>query len=196
MNTDSESSRRKFLSHLIPICAFSCFSCKEIFAGSIYKSQHLKPEIQDDPFQADSKMTMEEVFEIAHRVIFIPQLLGLARQMGREKLIEQLMDGSSWAFTQDHLQNLISEKFSSNYFINHIRINETVERTETVRAYNVVDCLHARMFRKEMAEDLGYAALCHPDFAVAKKKNLKLTRTKTLMQGDDVCDFRYEKLTV
>ena len=37
---------------------------------------------------------------------------------------------------------------------------------------------------------VGYASICHPDFAMTEGYNpkMKLLRTKTLMQGDDCCN--------
>ena len=43
------------------------------------------------------------------------------------------------------------------------------------------------------AEDIGYLVECKGDFAAcaAQHPNLRLERTKTLMEGDDCCDFKY-----
>jgi hypothetical protein len=45
----------------------------------------------------------------------------------------------------------------------------------------------------QWAVDIGYAVICHPDFASAEgySTKLRLVRTKTLMQGHDCCNHRW-----
>jgi len=49
------------------------------------------------------------------------------------------------------------------------------------------------VFKEMKATDLGYVLNCQPDFAYAKAchPNVKLKRTKTLMQGDNYCDHTF-----
>jgi hypothetical protein len=51
----------------------------------------------------------------------------------------------------------------------------------------------ADTYRDWGAPDIGYLVCCGFDFAVvaAQHPNLRLERTKTLMQGDDCCDFKF-----
>ena len=46
--------------------------------------------------------------------------------------------------------------------------------------------------------ELSYAVACHYDIEAAKNMNPKfvLTRKKTLMEGDDCCDFCYHDARV
>jgi len=46
--------------------------------------------------------------------------------------------------------------------------------------------------RELNATDIGYAVICHGDYAYCQGFNpkIRLIRTKTLMQGDDCCEFR------
>lgn len=46
--------------------------------------------------------------------------------------------------------------------------------------------------------ELGYAVACHYDFNAARyiNKNFRLTRTKTLMQGDEMCDFCWHDISI
>ena len=55
------------------------------------------------------------------------------------------------------------------------------------------ECLYASTMKDLNAEDLGYIICCHPDFIMAEvtNPNLRLKRTKTLMQGDNCCDHEY-----
>jgi hypothetical protein len=77
--------------------------------------------------------------------------------------------------------------------IQHALEAEIVEQTPDAFEYRVTKCLWSKAFRESAAADIGYAIICHPDYAVARSLNpkLKLIRTKTLMQGDDCCVLRY-----
>jgi L-2-amino-thiazoline-4-carboxylic acid hydrolase len=57
-------------------------------------------------------------------------------------------------------------------------------------AFDVVRCLIANYFRREVATDLCSASGCNLDYALAELTHEKLVRTKTLVRGDDRCDFR------
>ncbi len=57
----------------------------------------------------------------------------------------------------------------------------------------VSECLTATVFREADAAHIGYAAVCHADFALPEGFNpkIRLVRTKTLMKGHDCCNHRY-----
>ncbi|MBD3406050.1 MAG: hypothetical protein GF411_08000 [Candidatus Lokiarchaeota archaeon] len=57
----------------------------------------------------------------------------------------------------------------------------------------VKQCMWADVFKELDASDIGDIMLCKTDFATASvfHPNVKLTRSKTLMAGDDCCDFIY-----
>ncbi len=59
--------------------------------------------------------------------------------------------------------------------------------------FDVQECLWASVLRDLNAGDLGYLLECNTDFAYAKAMHpdLILERFKTLMQGDDRCDFEF-----
>lgn len=75
----------------------------------------------------------------------------------------------------------------------HINIDEPSIITENTRICNTVGCIIAETWREWGAEDIGYLICCGPDFTTvaALHPNLSLERTKTLMQGDDCCDFKF-----
>jgi len=75
----------------------------------------------------------------------------------------------------------------------HANIDEPAVYTENSRSVNTVGCLYADTWRSWGAEDIGYAYCCAVDFEYIKAlhPNLRLERTKTLMQGDDCCDFKF-----
>lgn len=57
-------------------------------------------------------------------------------------------------------------------------------------AFDVVRCPIADYFRAAGAIDLCSASWCNLDYALAEMTHEKLVRTKTLVRGDDRCDFR------
>jgi len=61
---------------------------------------------------------------------------------------------------------------------------------ESGTAFDVVRCPIANYFRGEAAIDLCSASWCNLDYALAELTHEKLVRTKTLVRGDDRCDFR------
>ena len=75
----------------------------------------------------------------------------------------------------------------------HANIDEPSKVTENTRTCNTIRCLWADTWREWGAEDIGYLICCGPDFATipAQHPNLRLERTKTCMQGDNCCDFKF-----
>jgi hypothetical protein len=59
--------------------------------------------------------------------------------------------------------------------------------------YDVIRCAYAEMYRRIGLGDLGFLLSCGRDEAFIEgfAPKVSLKRTKTLMEGDSVCDFRY-----
>lgn len=194
------SSRRLFLSRMLSGGAFLCLGgppCISAAGRNVFLSQH--------KFLDDSQMSFKEVYAFAFRGAFIPTLQNLADAYGRETFIEQLKDASSKSAAQymkSQAQNMPSNDFSSfktffkeeDYFWRHVLTKKVVEETETAIEVKITECLWAETFRAAGAADIGYAAICHPDFAMYNAFNpqIHLVRTKTLMQGHDCCNHRCE----
>ena len=68
-------------------------------------------------------------------------------------------------------------------------IIETVP-ADSGTAFDVVRCPIADYFREQGAIDLCSESWCNLDYALAELTHEKLLRTKTLVRGDDRCDFR------
>jgi hypothetical protein len=66
---------------------------------------------------------------------------------------------------------------------------ETVAAGRDV-AFDVVRCPVASYFRAQGAADLCLASWCNLDYALAELSRETLVRTKTLVSGNDRCDFR------
>ncbi|MEW5911113.1 MAG: L-2-amino-thiazoline-4-carboxylic acid hydrolase [Thermodesulfobacteriota bacterium] len=69
---------------------------------------------------------------------------------------------------------------------------EILELSETTYNYNVTRCKYADMYRELGLADLGVVLSCGRDVAMFAGFNprLKLTRSQTIMEGADYCDFR------
>lgn len=59
--------------------------------------------------------------------------------------------------------------------------------------FHITECLWAKTMSEMKACELGYLVSCKPDFAMAESyhPNIKLIRTKTLMQGNQFCNHTY-----
>ena len=59
--------------------------------------------------------------------------------------------------------------------------------------YNMTRCEYAKMYREMGLGDIGHLLSCNRDgsFCLGYSDNIELTRTQTLMEGADFCDFRY-----
>ncbi len=71
-------------------------------------------------------------------------------------------------------------------------VREILEITENTYNYNITTCKYADMYRALGLTDLGFVLSCGRDGAMFEGFNpkLKLTRTQTIMEGADYCDFR------
>ena len=65
--------------------------------------------------------------------------------------------------------------------------------SSTELSLHVTECLYAEVFKELEAEELGYLMVCNTDHAYAQTchPQIKLRRSKTLMQGDSYCDHTW-----
>jgi predicted hydrocarbon binding protein len=70
---------------------------------------------------------------------------------------------------------------------------EMVEDSTNAMEVKITECLWARTFREAGGADIGHARICHPDYTFAEGFNsqVRMIRTKTLMQGHDCCNHRW-----
>jgi hypothetical protein len=70
---------------------------------------------------------------------------------------------------------------------------EMIEISAQKYHFKVKECLWAKVYRDLNAPEYGLAFECCTDFPVCQvyNKALRLKRDKTLMMGDDCCDFIY-----
>ncbi len=149
-------------------------------------------------------MNFDQVYAFAYQEGFIPVMKNLAKDIGHDSFIEMQKKASSEAAVDEvkrSTQNLpkkdlatsLADMKSGSYFWKHVVTYKFVEETDKAAEARITECLWAKTFREMDAADIGYAAICYPDFAAAPAFNpkMKLTRTKTLMQGHDCCNHRW-----
>jgi len=190
-------SRRKLFS-ILPAGAAGCLGC--VGAARCAAQAGVPPPVHS--WTEKSDMTWEAIFRFAFQRNFIPYMKALAAQIGNEKFVRMLQETTS-EIARKGIAKRSTSKFDFASFAagmksppplyQHALVAEMVEDTAQAFEYRISQCLWAKMFREQDAADIGYAAICHPDFAVASAltPKLKLIRTKTLMQGHDCCNHRY-----
>lgn len=157
----------------------------------------------DHKFKQDSEMSFEEVYRFAY-ARYGPLFRNLADEVDREDFIELLQKAASdsaAASARKWAESLPAADFDAwkrtmvepDRFWEHVLTMEIVEDTETAFEVKITECLWAKTFRECDAADIGYATICHQDFASCQAFNpkIRMIRTKTLMQGDAFCDHRW-----
>ena len=154
-------------------------------------------------FLEDSNMTFQEVYHFAFSDV-VPILQTLAGELGRDRFLEAIKKAASeygLRLGQDtacHLPCNDLAAFAASMrdpgrFAKHVLTVEIVEDTPQAIEVKVTECLWAKTFREMGAADIGYSLICYRDYADCQgfNPNITLTRSKTLMQGDDCCNHRF-----
>ena len=70
---------------------------------------------------------------------------------------------------------------------------EVLHKSADAYDFNVTRCRYAEFYHEMGVPDLGFVLSCSRDFALTRgiSPDLELFRTKTIMQGDAFCDFRF-----
>jgi hypothetical protein len=193
------SNRRELLLKVFPSCALMCAGC----TGASAAQNSGQAAAAKHKFSEKSEMTYEQVYQFAFGE-FVALMNSLAEELGREKFDALLKRAASRA-TVEQMKKL-SQKLPKNDLAafltplkspsplwQHALTWQMVEETERAVEIKVTECLWAKTFRHAGAGDIGYAAICYSDFASAPAFNpkMKMTRTKTLMQGHDCCNHRW-----
>lgn len=78
-----------------------------------------------------------------------------------------------------------------------VRKNDRRERLGArAFAVDVKRCAYAEFYKALGEPELGFLMICTADVATAEGfgPDIRLTRTQTIMQGADHCDFRYRRV--
>jgi fumarate reductase iron-sulfur subunit len=133
----------------------------------------------------------------------VPLIKGYINAMGRKKALEvaeqvvknlamesgKMMVAFVGGNTMEHLQKALP-MFSMGGALEF----DVVETSATKAGINVTRCKYAEMYKEHGLEDFGFMLSCGRDFALMEGFNpdLKFTRTQTIMEGAEYCDFRFE----
>jgi len=208
----SALNRREFLEGLFPAGALLCSGCGLLSASGKRQDNSQKKTAQHK-FLEDSGLTLREAFRFAFQWTYIPMMQELAARIGRDKLVEMVKEatgvycgqwGKNYArnlqvrdfdafFRWDTLDPPIEDAERRRRFWSYALTSQRIERTPKSYEIKITECLWSQTFREVEAADLGFATICYGDEAMAAgfDPRLRLTRTKTLMNGDDCCHFRW-----
>ncbi len=153
-------------------------------------------------FLEGSNMTFQQVFDFAFKSL-VPVLQGLAKELGEERFfaaLKKVAFESAFKAGEETAGQLPSNDFAAygalvrerSYFGEHVLTLEIVEDTPQAMELKITECLWAKTLRDMGAADIGYALICHRDYGDCQgfNPNITLTRSKTLMQGNDCCNHR------
>ncbi len=70
-----------------------------------------------------------------------------------------------------------------------------IEQSQDAFAIDVTGCRYAEFYKELGEPELGFLLVCDADFTTAEGfgSDITLTRTQTIMQGANHCDFRYRR---
>lgn len=125
------------------------------------------------------KIGYEKAIEIAKEVIKKDAILS-------GKMLAEKFSGNSLS----ELSTIAKEVWAKDNAMS-IRI---IKETEVEFFFDVTECGYAKMYEKLGLRDLGCILSCDRDFSFLEGFNpsIELIRTKTIMDGKKICDFRYK----
>ena len=105
-----------------------------------------------------------------------------------------IAQGESFSRQYDHEPDL--GDFATH--LHHWEKDNALERKILHKAperldYDIMRCEYATMYREMGLGHIGHLLSCNRDssFCIGYNKDIKLTRTQTIMEGASHCDFRY-----
>lgn len=162
----------------------------------------LKSVSLEDKITKDFGRNYLEVFQIMYSFRFIPIMQELAKSIGKEKLVEMLKSiccditarQTPAATKNDDFSTFVAPMKEKAGFYQHTLTYDIIEDKEKSFEIRVRECLWAKVFREAGAADIGFAVICNTDATTASAFNpkIKLARTKTLMEGHECCNHRWE----
>ncbi len=134
--------------------------------------------------------------------ILLPFVEALVEEFGRERVLPVLRDtiigiareqGAELGSTMGGT-DLNAFAGSLQYWTKDGALEiDVLEHSEEEFSFNVTRCRYAELYRALGIPELGAILSCNRDYALIEGFNndIDLTRTQTIMEGGDHCDFRY-----
>ncbi len=107
-------------------------------------------------------------------------------------LVARLLKNKKPITSFKEFKEIYKEQMNTD-FIQHCLDFTITEDTPDKLTFKFTKCLWAKTFQEINETGLGYAMCCYPDYTMAKTfhPKLKLTRNKTIMQGNECCESTY-----
>ena len=190
-----KENRRKFLKTLLPAGSILCLGSPVILEACASKNNQKK---FSGKILKKLSFTYEQYFGDKY-AYYIGLMKKFSQYLDKETVLSMIKNAVD-ENNQSMKPNLLA--YSVRGLAYSILENETyktcqdlktLELTDKVFELKVTNCLWAKTFREMDAADIGYATMCHGDFSsvAAYHPNMKLERTKTLMEGHDCCNHRF-----
>ena len=163
---------------------------------------------EDEPISGDKTMT-EDINSVSilvrreiEALIAAPLIQAFAEEFGEEKtteiagkVIKGLAKESGEMMAALSGGNQLSDlsKGMALFSAGGALETENLQSTETKISFDVTRCKYAEMYKQYGLEKFGNLLSCGRDGALMEGFNpdIKFIRSKTLMEGDNCCDFCY-----
>lgn len=199
----AKTSRRDFITKLIPTCSFMCSGGAGLLAGFCVEGKaHALQEKHMFDREFTRKLTHRQYVQSINRT-FIEFAQAVQKKFGIEETIELIKKmATEWNLERGRKQAQNSKDRSLKSYTRMFADPKSwepmlkikiVEDSETAFELRVTECIQAAIHIDANAADIGYANVCWGDYAWAQGFNpkIKLIRDKTLMQGHACCNHRY-----
>ena len=128
----------------------------------------------------------EEIWQICHALVeaMVKSIPGVFRWLARKRLFskkEKNREMKSAGISQER-------QFPEDFVFKYVEGNGT----DFDYGLDMTECVMCKFYSRQSAEDfLPY--ICKTDYVFNELFGYELIRTKTIAQGDDLCDFRFKK---
>lgn len=176
----------------------------------LLKGSVLMTVLKNDPTNEECKVIKDinDVPMLIRReieaLITVPIIRAFIEEFGREKtlrILGKVIEELAFKAGKDiarmiggndiqHMLDKLFPVFSKGGGIEY----EIVEQTPTRTMVHIKRCKYAEKYRELGVEEFGYHISCARDFALFAGFNpeIKYTRTQTIMEGGDYCDFCFD----
>ncbi len=194
--------RRSLLTRTAPACAAACLGMGRFPGGTARVNDPVAQDQHKFDVPSDISMSSRQRIQMMYRVIS-PVVQALRNEFGDPETIRLLNITSEDIGRQvgaRQAQNSPDTSFQT--FVQVFRppnfedslTHDVVEDTEKVFGLEVRECISAEVLRSMGLDgEIGHAIVCNMDYYWPPAFNpaFKMERTKTLMQGHDICNHRY-----